>query len=531
MDDATTQYNVQTAIESSEPTSTGGNIDIVAVGKKLKEIYPTGIASDGRSYLDMPDEELGSKYILKNGDKGLVALGMEKKGGDTKEAATLRKELNALQEIKDFKNVQDSWQRASTSPNDGSGDLTLLYSYIKALDPNSVVREGEIDISKATGSVPENVLTAYKRAKEGKLLSDQQRQEYVGEVGRIYNNRAKIAQQIVAFYSGLASDMGADPEKVIGGLGKIETANIPKNVVGNENTGNPLADAITGNPVGEFLLGDSARVAQDVGTAIRGKMSQDNFSKLEGMAKELEDKAYASPDNEEKKLLLQQANQIRGQISSEASNISKSFSSDVEENPLTRALSSAIEIGGTAEVPGFIKSGVLMLPKAGKVAKEVVTKGPFGAVKNLVGSKRDAAARALDEMGVTVDETKIAEKLINYADEAPISMRTAARKYALEGIDAFSNSKATVKETLKKLADANEGAFLQSGQNGRAAGAKIERVVGDAIRDQIRTNPMLKDVDAANKAFELIYKGEKAAKKTLSKYGPVALLGKMVGGF
>src|SRR3990167_10856070 len=252
----------QQAVSDATTSSFSSGIDIKKVGSRVKQIYPTGVASDSRRYIDIPDEEIGSKFLLKNGDKGLQAIGLAN-AGDTKQAAQLRKEFNALQEIKDFKNARDSWNRARDVPNDGSGDLTLIYSYIKALDPNSVVREGEINISKATGSVPNNLITSYKRVKEGKLLSDEQRAEYQSEVGRFYNYKAQIAQQSQAHYSGLASDMGANPEDVVGGIGKIETAKVPElpDIQQTEKQGLGPVGLLLGaaNKASDFLIPEKKR--------------------------------------------------------------------------------------------------------------------------------------------------------------------------------------------------------------------------------------------------------------------------------
>lgn len=60
----------------SSQTSLSTGVDIAAVGRRVKQIYPTGVSKDGRSYASIPDEEIGSKYLLANGDKALPALGM-----------------------------------------------------------------------------------------------------------------------------------------------------------------------------------------------------------------------------------------------------------------------------------------------------------------------------------------------------------------------------------------------------------------------------------------------------------------------
>ena len=44
-------------------------MDPIAIGKKVKEIYP--------EYAGKSEAELGSKFLLKYGEKGLTSLGIE----------------------------------------------------------------------------------------------------------------------------------------------------------------------------------------------------------------------------------------------------------------------------------------------------------------------------------------------------------------------------------------------------------------------------------------------------------------------
>lgn len=130
---------------------------------------------------------------------------------------------------------------------------------------------------------------------------------------------------------------------------------------------------------------------------------------------------------------------------------------------------------------------------------------------NIVGKRRQLAAEALDKAGVTIDETQIAEDLLDYAsNKAPLTMRNKAQDYALQAIDVFKNPNAKIVDVLDTLSTANESAFLQSGTKGRAIASKIEKVVGDSIRKQLKDRAP--DVAKANKQFEILYKGKKLLK-------------------
>lgn len=166
----------------------------------------------------------------------------------SKSAASLRKEFSKETKDLGFEEARKSWQKAKSAQKTGAGDLTVIYSYIKALDPTSVVREGEINLSKAAESVPSNIIRAYQRAKEGKVMSPELRQEMVNELSLIYNERASRQKELNEFYSGLATDQGVDPQRVIGKLGKIEMAevkDVPPKAIDNKESrlGNFLLDA------------------------------------------------------------------------------------------------------------------------------------------------------------------------------------------------------------------------------------------------------------------------------------------------
>src|SRR3990167_5337951 len=114
------------------------DLDLKTVGKRFKEIYGAdGVASDGRRYGDIPDEEVASLYIRKNGvDKAFATLGL----GDPdaakeakKQGASLRKEFSRESKALGFKEVQSAYNKVSEATETGAGDLTIVYSYIKSL--------------------------------------------------------------------------------------------------------------------------------------------------------------------------------------------------------------------------------------------------------------------------------------------------------------------------------------------------------------------------------------------------------------
>lgn len=113
----------------------------------------------------------------------------------TKEAAASTKEENfrekQIQQIrqnltshKSFGNLQEMNSKFAQMSNAAKnptayGDLTVMFSFMKALDPTSVVREGEQDRFVATASLPQAFANKLNKLASGKTLSPDQRSEVV----------------------------------------------------------------------------------------------------------------------------------------------------------------------------------------------------------------------------------------------------------------------------------------------------------------------------------------------------------------
>lgn len=143
----------------------------------------------------------------------------------------------------------------------------------------------------------------------------------------------------------------------------------------------------------KLLLNASTNIAQDVGTGIRGKITQPTFNKAQETARQLEQQSIGEQDPARKKALLQEANRLHADVSRQAGDLGKSFSPDIKMNPLLRSLLGAVEIGGTAEIPaataGIARTGL-------KVAKIVAH--PKQAVGRALEQKVASAGRVPNDL-------------------------------------------------------------------------------------------------------------------------------------
>lgn len=96
-----------------------------------------------------------------------------------KGAMSLRKEF--LQQSKDYQKVRDSYTRVigSTREPSPAGDLSLIFNYMKMLDPGSVVRESEFATAAATGSYGQRIQASVQKVLSGERLSPKMRADFI----------------------------------------------------------------------------------------------------------------------------------------------------------------------------------------------------------------------------------------------------------------------------------------------------------------------------------------------------------------
>ena len=131
------------------------------------------------------------------------------------QADKLRDEFQKL--TADFRVVQNSYEnmRQSAEKPSGAGDMSLLYSYVRLLDPTSVVRESEFATAAASGSFGERVQGAVGRVLSGERLPDSLRQDFMREARNLYNTQLRNHNQIADQYTNLAKQNGLNPANIV----------------------------------------------------------------------------------------------------------------------------------------------------------------------------------------------------------------------------------------------------------------------------------------------------------------------------
>lgn len=106
--------------------------------------------------------------------------------------------------------------KVSAGDQTGAGDIALVTSFMKMLDPGSVVRETEFATAANTGGLLARLKSTVTKIENGEFLSPSQRTEFVG-LARKYMTAAQIKEgEIRASYERIVDNYNLNPDNVFG---------------------------------------------------------------------------------------------------------------------------------------------------------------------------------------------------------------------------------------------------------------------------------------------------------------------------
>lgn len=128
---------------------------------------------------------------------------------------SLRKEVTTY--AKDYTTIRNSTanlEAIAKSPSAAS-DIAMIYSFMKILDPGSVVRETEYATAQNAAGVPERVQGIWNRLLNGERLSDAQRADFLRQAQTLAVQQRRFYETRLNQYHGIAKRVGVDPSNVI----------------------------------------------------------------------------------------------------------------------------------------------------------------------------------------------------------------------------------------------------------------------------------------------------------------------------
>ncbi len=102
-------------------------------------------------------------------------------------------------QVQDYKNVVISYNTISLAAENPSaaGDLSLIFQYMKVLDPGSTVREGEFANAQNAAGVPDRIRNMFNNWSKGQRLDEKQRQDFITQAKKIVDARGKSIDPLI----------------------------------------------------------------------------------------------------------------------------------------------------------------------------------------------------------------------------------------------------------------------------------------------------------------------------------------------
>jgi len=129
----------------------------------------------------------------------------------------LRKERSSLPTTRDTQKVAAAFEKVKVAGSNPSaaGDLSMIFGYMKMLDPGSTVREGEFATVEESAGVPARIRNQYNKIIEGERLNEAQRADFINQANNIFGAQQKVQGRIDDQFSKIAVQSGIDPAQVI----------------------------------------------------------------------------------------------------------------------------------------------------------------------------------------------------------------------------------------------------------------------------------------------------------------------------
>jgi hypothetical protein len=131
----------------------------------------------------------------------------------------IRKEWQGRSKV--YNELQGTYSNieSSSTANTGAGDIALITSFMKMLDPGSVVRETEFATARDTAGLFTQLENRLQKAKDGQLLKPEQRKQYVDLAKQYLSAAQKKAEQEKKDLNIVVRNYRLNPQNVFGETG------------------------------------------------------------------------------------------------------------------------------------------------------------------------------------------------------------------------------------------------------------------------------------------------------------------------
>lgn len=139
----------------------------------------------------------------------------------------LRDEYSA--KTKDYRSANVTLEKIKSSAKDasGAGDLALVFSFMKMLDPGSVVRESEFALARDTAGLFANLQNQAEKIQSGQFLTPRQRKDFERLASQYMTSTAKHEQGVKKSLNAVIKNYKLEPDNIFGGVEEVEVVETP----------------------------------------------------------------------------------------------------------------------------------------------------------------------------------------------------------------------------------------------------------------------------------------------------------------
>jgi len=154
----------------------------------IHSVDETGMVFDSETNTWLNPSELGLN-LPSDGDA-------ERLKTEFDQTSKLRKEISADLNVIQYKKSKIEFRKILTSAKAGTaqGDLALIFSYMRMLDPASTVRESEFEQAEKARGLGEKFFNMFIKVKDGQKMGQEQREGFVKVARSLYQNVKELAQ-------------------------------------------------------------------------------------------------------------------------------------------------------------------------------------------------------------------------------------------------------------------------------------------------------------------------------------------------
>lgn len=206
--DARESFNDEQAFDAKQRAD---EIEEMKLGLKEREV---SVKEKPKPAKPGPSPEAIARREKQDKKLDLEIAALEGKGSD---ATPLRDEFNKNPAVKEYNAAAvefDKMSGAAAAPG-AAGDIALIFSFMKLLDPGSVVKETEFANAQNATGVPDQIRNQWNKLKNGERLNPDQRKDFLAQAAGFLAAQKKARDAAVSRYSKLATKKGAAAEDVV----------------------------------------------------------------------------------------------------------------------------------------------------------------------------------------------------------------------------------------------------------------------------------------------------------------------------